>query len=62
MLYRIESWGGPPESVGVVGATLTVNQGGDMEDVATEAAANGTDASSWFYDSAEQRLIVKVVP
>ena len=62
VLYRIENWGGPPESVGVVGATLTVNQGGDMEDVGSEAAANGTDASSWFYDPAAQRLIVKVVP
>ena len=62
VLYRIQNWGGPPESVGVVGATLIVNQGGDMADADSEATANGTDASSWFYDRAAQRLIVKVVP
>ncbi len=62
VLCRIENWGGPPESVGVVGASLIVNQGGDMEDADSEAAANGTDSSAWFHDAAAQRLIVKVVP
>ena len=46
----------------MIGSTLTVNQGGDMERADTENTANGTDESSWFYDPSTQRLIVKVVP
>jgi hypothetical protein len=60
--YRIARWGGPPESVGAFGATVTVNQGGEMADADSEVRANGTDASSWFYDTPAQRLIIKVVP
>jgi hypothetical protein len=62
MIYRIARWGGPPESVGAFGATVTVNQGGEMADADSEVRANGTDASSWFYDAPAQRLIIKVVP
>ena len=62
VIYRIERWGGAPESVGAFGATVAVNQGGDMANADSEVAANGTDASSWFYDAAAQRLIIKVVP
>ena len=62
VLYRVARWCGPPESVGVIGTTLIVNQGGDMERADTENTANGTDESSWFYDASTQRLIVKVVP
>ncbi len=42
VLYRIGRWGGSPESVGLVGATLTVNQGGNMDRAEDEGAANGT--------------------
>ena len=62
LIYRVERWGGHPEAVGAFGATVTVNQGGNMPDADSEVAANGTDASSWFYDAAAQRLIIKVVP
>jgi hypothetical protein len=62
VIYRVERWGGPPESVGAFGATVAVNQGGEMADAESETAANGTDASSWYYDSAAQRLIIKVIP
>jgi hypothetical protein len=62
VLYRIARWPGAPESVGQIGATLTVNQGGEMAAVDTEHGANGTDQSSWYYDASTQRLIVKVVP
>ena len=62
VLYRIARWPGAPESVGQIGATLTVNQGGEMAAVDTEHGANGMDQSSWYYDASTQRLIVKVVP
>ena len=51
-----------PSPSAAFGATVTVNQGGNMPDADSEVAANGTDASSWFYDAAAQRLIIKVVP
>jgi len=62
VIYRVARWGGPPESVGAFSATVTVNQGGEMADADSEVGANGTDASSWFYDATAQRLIIKVVP
>ena len=62
VIYRVARWGGPPESVGAVSNTVTVNQGGEMADADSEQGANGTDASSWFYDPGAQRLIIKVVP
>ena len=39
-----------------------MNQGGDMERAESEADANGTEESAWYYDADEQRLIIKVVP
>ena len=62
VIYRVSRWGGPPESVGAVSNTVTVNQGGEMADADSEAGANGTDSDSWFYDASAQRLIIKVVP
>jgi hypothetical protein len=41
---------------------VTVNQGGDVPRVDSEAAVNGSRESAWFYDTQAQRLIVKVVP
>jgi alpha-glucosidase (family GH31 glycosyl hydrolase) len=62
VLYRVGRWDAAPESVGVDGATVTVNQGGSVPRLSTEAAVNGSRASGWFYDSAARRLVVKVVP
>ncbi len=61
VLYRVASWAAAPESVGIDGATVTVNQGGSVPRVATEAAVNASAASAWFYDESARRLIVKVV-
>jgi len=62
ILYRIGRWASAPDSVGVDGATVTVNQGGSLPRASTEAAADGSTASAWFYDDSARRLIVKVVP
>ena len=62
VLYRIGRWAEAPESVAVDGAQVTVNQGGSLPRVASEAAVNGSRESAWFYDAAASRLIVKVVP
>ena len=62
VLYRIGRWGAAPDSVGVAGAVVTVNQGGDVPRVDSEAAVNGSRENAWFYDTQAQRLIVKVVP
>ena len=62
VIFRIARWSAPPESVGVFGATVAVNQGGDMERAESEADANGTEESAWYYDADDQRLIIKVVP
>jgi hypothetical protein len=48
--------------VGVLGSTVVVNQGGEMDRSETEEQASGTDRSSWYYAAGEQRLIIKVVP
>jgi hypothetical protein len=62
VLYRIGRWGEAPESIGIDGASVTVNQGGSVPRLPTEAALNGSRASAWFYDASARRLIVKVVP
>jgi alpha-glucosidase (family GH31 glycosyl hydrolase) len=62
VIFRVARWEGPPESVAVVGGSVAVNQGGEMERAETEVDANGTDHSSWFYDVSARRLIIKVVP
>jgi hypothetical protein len=62
VICRVARWPGPPESVGILGGSVVVNQGGEMQRADTELNANGTDHSSWYYDAAKQRLIIKVVP
>lgn len=62
VLYRVSRWNGPPGSVGQLGATLTVNQGGEMGRADTEAEAAGSDQSAWYYDASTRRLTIKVVP
>jgi hypothetical protein len=61
VLYRIARWPEEPASVAVDGARVTVNQGGTLPGVASEAAVNGSAQSAWFYDAPAHRLIVKVV-
>jgi hypothetical protein len=61
VIYRVARWGGPPESVDVIGGVVTVNQGGEMQRAESEIDAIGTARSSWFYDAATQRLVIKVV-
>jgi hypothetical protein len=62
VLYRVGRWAEAPDSVGIDGATVTVNQGGSVPRLPTEAAVNGSRASAWFYDDSARRLVVKVVP
>jgi hypothetical protein len=62
VLYRVARWGAAPDSLGIEGATVTVNGAGSVPRLPTEAAVNGSATSGWFYDAAAQRLIVKVVP
>jgi hypothetical protein len=62
VLYRIGRWAEPPLSVGIEGASVTVNQGGSVPRLSTEAAVNGSRTSGWFHDASARRLIVKVVP
>lgn len=62
VICRISRWPGVPESVGVVGGSVLVNQGGAMERAETEVDASRTEQSAWYYDAAARRLIVKVVP
>jgi len=62
VLYRIGRWETAPESVGVDGATVRVNQGGTLVRATSEPAVNGLRQSGWFYDTAAKRLIVKVLP
>jgi hypothetical protein len=62
VLYRIGRWGEAPASVGIDGASVTVNQGGSVPRFSTEAAVNGSRVSAWFHDASARRLIVKVVP
>jgi hypothetical protein len=62
VLYRVGRWDEAPESVGIEGAAVTVNQGGSVARLPSEAAVNGSRASGWFYDASARRLIVKVVP
>jgi hypothetical protein len=62
VIFRVARWSTTPESVGVSGGTVAVNQGGDMDRAESEADASGTDDSAWYYDAPEQRLIIRVVP
>jgi hypothetical protein len=62
VLYRVGRWAAAPDSVGIDGATVTVNQGGGVPRLSTEAAVNGSRASGWFFDPAPRRLVIKVVP
>ncbi len=62
VIFRVARWSTTPESVGVFGASVAVNQGGDMDRVESEADASGTDDSAFYYDASEQRLIIRVVP
>ena len=62
VLYRIGRWDEVPASVAVDGAQVTVNQGGSLPRLSSEAAVNGSRESAWFYDASARRLIVKVVP
>ena len=62
VLYRIGRWAEAPGSVGVDGASVTVNQGGSAPRLFTEAAVDGSRVSAWFHDASARRLIVKVVP
>ena len=59
ILYRVGRFS-RPTSVGVDGATVTVNQSGDLPEVASERAVNASPTSAWFYDAAARRLIVKL--
>ena len=60
ILYRIGRLS-RPASVGIDGATVTVNQSGDLPEASSERSVNGSSTSVWFYDAAARRLIVKLV-
>lgn len=62
VIYRIADWNGPPESAEAVGVTVAVNQGGEMEQVDTEAEASASPRSAWYYDAGARRLVIKAVP
>jgi len=62
VLYRVGRWAEAPESVAVEGARVTLNQGGNLPRLASEAAVDGSRESAWFYDASARRLVVKVVP
>jgi hypothetical protein len=62
VLYRVGRWPAAPASVAVAGAAVTVNQGGSLPRLSSEAAVDGSRGSGWFYDASASRLIVKVVP
>jgi hypothetical protein len=61
VIYRVARVSSRPESVGIEGSTVSVNQGGNLLEAASEREVNGSSKSGWFYDSAARRLIVKVV-
>ena len=62
VIFRVSGWTTPPDSVGVFGTSVAVNQGGDMDRADSESAANGKQDSAWYYDADAQRLIIRVVP
>jgi hypothetical protein len=62
LLYRVGRWSEEPGSVGISGAQVTVNQGGHVPRLDSEAAVNGSTQSGWFYDAGAERLVIKVVP
>src|SRR5262245_49274346 len=51
VIFRVARWSTTPESVGVSGGTVAVNQGGDMDRAESEADASGTGDSAWYYDA-----------
>jgi alpha-glucosidase (family GH31 glycosyl hydrolase) len=61
VLYRIGRVTSRPTAVGIEGGTVRVNQSGDLPEVGSEAAVNGSTTSAWFYDAPARRLIVKLV-
>ncbi len=62
VLYRVSRWQEEPRSVVIDGATVRVNQGGSARRLGSEAAANASRESAWYYDSHALRLVIKVVP
>jgi hypothetical protein len=62
VLYRVGRWAEAPQSVAVEGSRVTVNQGGSLPRLSSEAAVDGSRESAWFHDAAARRLVVKVVP
>ena len=61
VLYRIGRVTSRPTAVGIEGGTVRVNQSGDLPEVGSEAAVNGSTTSAWFYDAPARHLIVKLV-
>ncbi|MBK5257894.1 MAG: hypothetical protein JJE39_17860 [Vicinamibacteria bacterium] len=62
LLYRIARTSTRPTSVGVDDGVVSVNQSGDLPEAGSERQVNGANSSTWFYDPAAQRLIIKVFP
>jgi hypothetical protein len=61
ILYRIGRFT-RPSAVGIDGATVTINESGDVPEVGSEAAVNASPTNAWYYAAAARRLIVKLVP
>lgn len=61
LLYRVGRISVRPASVWVSGQTVLVNQTGSLAESESEAEVNESLTNAWFYHSAAQRLIVKVV-
>lgn len=61
ILYRIGRFSSRPTSVGIDGATVTINQAGDVPEATSERAVNASVTSAWFHDAAAGRLIIKLV-
>ena len=61
ILYRVGRMATAPTSVGVDGETVTINQDGDIPEVASEREVNGSTKSAWYYDAPARRLIIKFV-
>jgi hypothetical protein len=61
VIWRIGRWDAAPSAVGVTPLGITVNRGGSLPLLATEAAVNGSRVSAYFYDAAAKRIVVKFV-
>lgn len=59
VLYRIARVNARPSFVGIDGATVLINQAGDVPETSSEAAVNASTGAAWYYDAAARRLIVK---